>query len=67
MNNDKPALIVNRNRRYEAFNQDGRMILQREKWHDAQEAVQHYGYFPVSLWSHTGKTIKDKIPSRICY
>ena len=63
---DKPAIIINRNRRYEAYNQDGRMILQRPRWHETEVWIRHYGYFPVSLWSMAGKTIKDKIPSALC-
>ena len=55
------AIIVNKNRRYEAYNQDGRMILQRTKWLDAKCALNFYDYWYVTLESRAGKQILDKV------
>ena len=57
----KPALIVNRNKRYESYNEDGRLILTRPTFTECVAFTYRYDYFPINIWSRLGKTIKEKI------
>jgi len=64
----KPCIIIWNElyERYEAFNEDGRLILIRDERFrdDAIDAVKQQGYYICGLNSRIGRTILDKVKER---
>lgn len=59
----KPCIIIflPRFSAYEAYSENGRLIVRRPRWGDINLICYNYRFSPVPLNSRCGRTILDKV------
>ena len=61
---NRPALLLWKNGRVEAYNIDGRMIFHRATFNAAFGALEHYDYLPVRKDTSWGAKIMAALASK---